>query len=162
MSEDETEATDWVQELIRDFQDKLTCGLYEAIYSLDTPNVETLMKAQARSCVGAFLELGTLQVPMPLDEFLKVMRVAGPSQIEVRRDGDVIHWIEQHQGECVCPFVKRGVIRLDSKLCICGAHWVQYLFQAVAKTDVDVETLESVATGAQNCCFRITVKGTTA
>ena len=40
---------DWVLELIRDYQDKLTCGLYEAIYALDGPSVEGLMRAQAHT-----------------------------------------------------------------------------------------------------------------
>jgi hypothetical protein len=159
MSPADVPQADWVQQLIRDFQDKLTCGLYDAIYSLDQPNVDTLMRAQARTCVAAFLDLGTLRLPMPLDEFLQAMHIAGPSQIEITRDGDVIHWVEQHRGECACPYVKRGVIRLDPKLCICGGHWAKYLFEAVTQTDVDVEMLDTVATGAQNCAFRITVKG---
>ncbi|MBI4514937.1 MAG: hypothetical protein HY699_03860 [Deltaproteobacteria bacterium] len=160
MSDAEAQS-DWLQQLIRDFQDKLTCGLYDAIYSLDQPNVEILMRAQARTCVGAFLELGTLQHPLSLDDFLQAMRIAGPSQIELRRNGNVIEWIEQHHGQCVCPFVKRGVIRLDPKLCICGGHWVKVLFEVVARTEVEVEQVETAATGAQNCHFRVTVKGPT-
>ncbi len=158
MSIPETPATDWLQELIRTFQDKLTCGLYEAIYGLEQPAVDTLMRAQARTCVGAFLDLGTLRTPMPLNEFLQAMQTAGPSRIEIRREGNVIHWTELHDGKCVCPFVTRNVIRLDPKLCICGGHWVKVLFETVTQTQVDVETLETVATGSKNCCFRVTVK----
>jgi hypothetical protein len=152
-------AEDWVQELTRDFQDKLTCGLYDAIYQLDQGSVETLMRAQAHSCVGAFLELGTLRTPMSLDAFLDAMRIAGPSQIDIEREGNVIHWSEQHDGQCVCPFVRRGVVRLDPKLCLCGAHWVKELFRTVTHTEVDVEILETAATGARNCSFLITVQG---
>lgn len=153
------EPPEWVHQLIRDFQDTLTCGLYEAIYQLDDGAVEALMDAQARICVGAFLKISNLRVPMALDDFLQAMRIAGPSLIEIRRDGDLIEWVEQHQGECVCPFVRRKVVRLDPKLCICGAHWVQHLFETVAQTRVAVETLETAATGAQNCHFRIRVQG---
>ncbi len=160
MSDADVQAAEWVQQLMRDFQDELTCGLYEAIYSLEQPSVEALMQAQARTCVAAFLKFADLRIPMDLDEFLQAMRTAGPSQIEIQRAGNVIHWAEQHHGECVCPFVRRGVVRLDPKLCICGAHWVRYLCKAVTNTDVDVETGETVATGAQNCCFRITVRKT--
>jgi hypothetical protein len=158
MSTPETTATDWLQELIRTFQDKLTCGLYDAIYGLEPPAVDTLMRAQARTCVGAFLELGTLRTPMPLDEFLEAMRTAGPSRIDIRREGNVIHWTELHDGKCVCPFVTRNVIRLDPKLCICGAHWVKVLFETVTQTQVDVQTLGTVATGGKNCRFLVTVK----
>jgi predicted hydrocarbon binding protein len=160
MGDTQSQPTDWVQQLIRDYQDTLTCGLYEAIYKLDDRAVETLMRAQGRTCAGAFLKLSDLHGPMALDDFLKVMRIAAPSKIEIRRDGDVIEWVEQHQGECVCPFVRRKVVRLDSKLCICGAQWVQHLFEAVANTRVEVETVETVATGAENCHYRVRVKGT--
>ena len=108
--------------------------------------------------MAAFLELGTLRTPTSLDEFLHAIRTGGPSQVNIQREGDDIHWSEQHHGECVCPFVRRGVVRLDPKLCLCGAHWVKHLFATVAKTDVEIDILDTVATGAQNCNFRISVK----
>ncbi len=159
MKDQQGDPAEWVQELVRDYQDTLTCGLYEAIYRLDDAAVERLMHAQARTCVGAFLEFADLSPPMTLDDFLKAVRTAGPSQIDIRRDGDVIEWVERHEGECVCPFVRRKVVRLDPKLCICGAHWVQQLFASVAKTHVEVETVATAATGSQDCHFRIHVKG---
>jgi predicted hydrocarbon binding protein len=36
---------------------------------------------------------------------------------------------------------------------------VKQLFETVANTRVEVETVETVATGSENCCFRITVLG---
>ncbi len=153
------QAAEWVENLTRDFQDKLTCGLYETLYSLDDSTVNTLMEGQARSCVTAFTSLTGLSGPMDLDSFLETMRTTGPSQVKIERNGDVVHWTELHHGQCVCPFVTRQVIRLDAKLCICGASWVKQLFEKVANTLVEVETLETVATGAENCRFLITVKG---
>ncbi len=159
MKDQQGDPATWVQELVRDYQDKLTCGLYDAIYQLDERSVERLMQAQARTCVGAFLEFADLSPSMALDDFLQAVRTAGPSPIDIRRDGDVIEWVERHEGECVCPFVRRKVVRLDPKLCICGAHWVQQLFAAVAQTPVEVETVATAATGSQNCHFRIHIKG---
>ncbi len=158
MDDATTRAADWVQNLIRDYQDELTSGLYEAIYSLDGDSLDALMLGQACTCVAAFLKLSDLHAPMELDAFLEAMRIAGPGKIDIQRQGDVIDWTEQHQGQCVCPFVRRGVIRLDPKLCICGAHWVRNLFETVALTPVEVETVETVAAGAQSCRFRITVR----
>jgi hypothetical protein len=157
--QDDRPDADWVQGLIRNFQDKLTCGLYEAIYRLDERSLGSLMHAQAHTCVAAFLDLVDLPIPMTLDAFLDAIRTSGPSQIDITREGDVIHWRERHHGECVCPFVKRGAIRLDAKLCICGAHWVERLFAVVTGTAVRVETVETAATGAQDCYFRIAVQG---
>jgi len=158
MDSSPTEAADWVQGLIRDYQDKLTCGLYEAIYRLEDGAMDALMQGQARTCVGAFVQLTGLPAHMEIGAFLEAMRTAGPSQIDIQRDGDVIHWTERHQGQCVCPFIKRGVVRLDPKLCICGAHWVKYLFESITKAPVEVEIVETVATGAQDCRFQITLK----
>ena len=158
MAETEAPAATWVEDFIRAYQDKLTCGLYEAIYRLDERSVDALMNAQARSCVGAFLDLGSLRVPMALDEFLHAMQIAGPSKIEIQREGNIIHWDEQHQGECACPFVRRGVVRLDRHLCRCGAYWVKHLFETVAQVQVDVEMIGSVATGTRNCSFVVKLR----
>lgn len=146
---------DWVMSLIRDFQDKITAGLYEGVYSLEGQPLKDLMERQAHACGAAYLQLYGLPETMDLDEFLARIRYTGPSQIDIRRDGDVIDWVELHPDGCVCPLVKRGVIRLDQKLCVCGAAWVRYLFEKVANTPVDVETVETIATGAENCHFRI-------
>ncbi|MFQ5472414.1 MAG: hypothetical protein ACE5FA_05975 [Dehalococcoidia bacterium] len=153
----EGEPAKWVEELMRDYQDKLTCGLYESIYALDGDSVNALMKGQARTCASAFIDLAGLPVSMELAAFLDRMLISSPSQLEIRREGDVIYWTEVHHGECVCPLIRRDVIRLNQKLCLCGAHWVKDLFERVADTRVEVETVETVATGADNCRFRITI-----
>ena len=152
-------AEDWIQALVRNFQDKLTGGLYEAIYMLDDRSQDRLMECQAHTCVAAFVNLTGLPVPMDLASFLKAMSTTGPSQVKIEREGNIIHWTELHSGQCVCPFVRRQVIRLDPTLCVCGAYWVQHLFETVANTRVEVETVETVATGSENCRFRITVLG---
>ena len=109
MENSQGQAADWVQTLMRDFQDKLTCGLYETIYGLDASSRDTLMEGQARACVSAFLELADMPAGMELDAFLSAMRTGGPSQVEIRREGDVIHWTELHGGQCVCPFVRPSI-----------------------------------------------------
>jgi predicted hydrocarbon binding protein len=158
MEEEGSAAATWVQDLIRDYQDKLTCGLYDAIYKLDRRSVGTLMRAQARACGAAFIDLADLRGPMPLDQFLERMRISGPSKVEIHREANVILWDEQHDGQCMCPFVRRQVIRLDRRLCICGAQWVKYLFENVANTPVDVDMVSSAATGARNCSFVVRIR----
>jgi len=158
MDQPQGEAAEWVENLMRDFQDKLTGGLFETIYKMDDAAVDTLMEGEARTCVSAFIDLTSMSVPMELDAFLDRMQTSGPSKVLIKRDGDVILWTELHQGKCVCPLVTRDVIPLDPKLCICGAYWVKHLFKTAANTEVDVETLETAAQGAENCCFRITIK----
>ena len=145
MAEPQGEAAEWVENLMRDFQDKLTGGLFETIYKMDDAAVDTLMEGEARTCVSAFIDLTSMDVPMDLDAFLEKMQTSGPSQVQIERDGDVILWTELHQGKCVCPLVTRNVIPLDPKLCICGAYWVKHLFKTAANAEVDVETIETAA-----------------
>lgn len=162
MNARQTPAGDWVERLIRDYQDAITGGLYRAIYRLDGRALRHLMDGQAAACMSAFLKLTDLPAPLELDRFLEAMRTAGPSPIDIQREGDIILWTERHRGECVCPLVRRKVIDLHPKLCLCGASWVRQLFRVAAGTEVEVETLETVATGAQNCRFRIRIRGPTA
>lgn len=157
MEKAEGEAAEWVQNMMRDYQNKLTRGLFETIYEADAPCADGIMDGLAKSCVAAFIDLSSIDVPMDLGAFLEHMRTSGPSQVDIQRDGNVIHWNELHKGECVCPLIRLDVIRLDPKLCVCGAQWVKRLFKVAAGTDVEVETVETAATGAQNCSFRITV-----
>ena len=158
MDKSQGQAADSTHELLREYQDKLTCSLYEAIYRLDGASLDTLMEAQSRSCLGVFFDLTAPPSPMDLDSFLDAMRTAGTSQVDIQRDGDVIYWTEQHQGRCICPFVRLEVVSLDPKLCTCAVHFVQRLFQTLAKTSTTVEMLETVATGAENCRFRVTIQ----
>lgn len=158
MNEQKPQAAEWVMNLIRDFQDKITCGLYEAIYDLDGDSLDRVMQGQAHACGAAYVNLYALPGHMELDDFLARISRTGPSQIRIERSGDVIDWTELHQDGCVCPFVKRDVIRLDRKLCICGANWVKYLFEKITDTPVDVEIIETIATGADNCRFQIRLK----
>ena len=70
---------------------------------------------------------------------------------------DELLWRELHRGECVCPHVRQGVIPLDPKLCICGATWVRLLVERHARRAATVTLVESVATGAENCVYRVTL-----
>lgn len=158
MDKSQGRAADVSYKLLREYQDKLTCSLYEAIYRLDGASLDTLMEAQSRSCLGVFFDLTAPPSPTDLDSFLDAMRTSGTSQVDIQREGDVIYWTERHQGQCICPFVRLEVVGLDPKLCTCAVHFVQRLFRTLAKTSTTVEMLETVATGAENCRFRVTIQ----
>jgi hypothetical protein len=80
MEEPQSQTAEWVENLLRDFQDKLTCGLYETLYTMDDSSVDTLMEGQARTCVSAFVDLTSMSVPMDLDSFLETMAQAAPAR----------------------------------------------------------------------------------
>jgi hypothetical protein len=116
------------------------------------------MDAQADTCMQAFVALHDIPADLDLDAFLERMRTTGPSRIMFDRpDADTIVWSELHDGVCVCPHVRQGVVELDPKLCSCGATWVRLLIERHARRHATVSLVESVATGARNCVYRITL-----
>lgn len=148
--------TDWVEQLMRSFRDKLVGGLYAGLYSLEGEPLQRVMDAQAEACVQAFVALTDLPADLDFEAFLERMRISGPSKVELERaSGDEVLWRELHRGECVCPHVRQGVIPLDPKLCVCGATWVRLLVERHARRAATVTLVESVATGAENCVYRV-------
>jgi len=150
---------DWLTEALRNYQDAITAGTYRGIYALDGEALERVMHDQAEACVHAFVELFAIPAELDLDAFLENIQYSGSSKVYIERDGDDILWREEHHGQCMCPLVKRGVIRLDKKLCVCAIHWVRMLVERHAGEPVQVELLESVATGADDCMFRLRIGG---
>jgi len=148
-------AEDWIEQLMRDYQDRLTRGLYDGISQLPEQELDRVMQCQAHACVQEFVKLYDLPEHLDLDAFLERMKIGGPSKINVRRHGDTIFWEELHEGQCMCPLVKRDVIGLKPELCHCAVHWLRLLIERHARRGARVELIESVATGARNCVFRV-------
>ena len=154
----EAPGVDWVEQLMRSFRDKLVGGLYEGVYQLEGEPLRRVMDAQAEACVQAFVSLAEIPADLDFDGFLERMKISGPSKVELERVSDnELLWRELHRGECVCPHVRQHVIPLDPKLCICGATWVRLLVERHARRAAAVTLVESVATGAQNCVYRVTL-----
>ena len=154
----ETPGGDWVEQLMRSFRDKLVGGMYEGIYQLEGAPLRRVMDAQAKACVQAFVSLTEIPAELDFDGFLDRMKISGPSKVELERiSDDELLWRELHRGECVCPHVRQQVIPLDPKLCICGATWVRLLVERHARRVATVTLVESVATGAENCVYRVTL-----
>jgi hypothetical protein len=147
---------DWVEQLMRSFRDKLVGGLYEGVYALDGAPLRRVMNAQAEACVHAFVALADISPDLDFDAFLEAMKISGPSRVQINPvSDDELLWTELHNGECVCPHVRQNVVRLDPKLCLCGGTWVRLLVERHARRHADVELVESVATGARNCVYRV-------
>jgi len=147
---------DWVEQLMRNFRDELVGGLYEGIYGLEGEPLRRVMDTQATACVQALVALTDIPPELDLGAFLERMKISGPSRVRVEPAGDdELLWTELHEGECVCPHVRQQVIRLDPKLCMCGETWVRLLIERHAHRHAEVSLVESVATGAQNCVYRI-------
>lgn len=142
--------------VMRDFQDRLIGGLYRGLYGLEGAPLRHVMDAQADSCVQAFVALQDIPPHLTFDEFAERMKTAAPGRVSVEQESaGTLLWTEWHAGECVCPHVRRGTVPLDPKLCLCGETWVRLLVERHARRRAEVTLVESVATGAENCVYRI-------
>ncbi len=148
---------DWIADLVRDFQDTITRGTFAGISQLPEPQRDSVLACQARACVDEFVKLYDLPDNLDFDGFLARMTIGGPSKINVRRDGDTIVWEELHEGQCMCPLVRREVIPLQAMLCGCAVHWLRMLIERFAHRPCRVELLDSVARGSMNCVFSVTL-----
>jgi len=157
MEHSRVRAADIAPEVVTEYRDKLTRSLLEAICKLDGPCREALWDAQAHTCLTTFFDLTALPAQMDLDAFLQAMHTAGTGQVDITREGDTIYWIERREGQCICPFVRLEVVNLNPILCRCSAHWVMHLLKIVTDTSVEVEVLDTVATGDESCSFRLTI-----
>ena len=120
-------ADDPVEELVRNFQDRIVSGTWKGLCGLDEASFDGVMACQATSCAQAYVQLFQIPDTLDLDAFLERMALGGSSKIEFQRDGNTILWNEIHGGECMCPLVKRGVVPLEPGLCRCAVHWVRDL-----------------------------------
>jgi hypothetical protein len=152
-----TVADDWIEQLTRDFQDSITRGAYAGISQLPERQLDSVMACQAHACVDAFVKLYELPEELDLDAFLARMATGGPSRINIQRSGDTILWDEIHEGQCMCPLVRRNIIPLTPALCVCAVHWLRGLLERHAHRPVHVELLDSVAKQGTNCVFRATL-----
>lgn len=152
-------ADDWIEQLTRDYQDTITRGAYVGIYQLPEQQLDRVMACQAHACVDEFVKLYDLPEQLDLDTFLARMATGGPSRITIQRDGDIILWEEEHEGQCMCPLVRRNVIPLRPELCVCAVHWLRMLIERHTQRPVHVELVDSVAKGGKNCLFHITLSG---
>lgn len=147
---------DWVSELMAAYRDRLVGGLYGGIYRLEGAPLRAVMDAQAETCMHAFVALHDIPPGLDLDAFLERMKTAGPGRVRIDRVGnDELLWTELHEGACVCPHVRQNIIPLDPKLCLCGETWVRLLVERHAHRPAQVSLVESVATGARDCVYRI-------
>jgi hypothetical protein len=78
------------EKLVRDFQDQITGGCYDGVYSLDEKSLDRVMECQADACVRAYVQLFDISDDLDLDAFLEKMRMGGSSKIGIRRENDTI------------------------------------------------------------------------
>ncbi|MDH4156206.1 MAG: DUF6144 family protein [candidate division Zixibacteria bacterium] len=128
-----------------------------------------LMQACGRSChIGAF-GVASDEKPGPqiAERWMTYLKSAG---YEIKEEGNVTvvnySWGRDHQnpwglmlkdGYCLCPIVESIPKGLSPTFCNCSAGYVKEMFQRNLGKPVDVEIVETLQTGADDCRFRITI-----
>jgi hypothetical protein len=87
-----------------------------------------------------------------LDGWLTIMRGWHGGEEFVQRDSDVVTVL---CSECVCPLVKDGPARLPDTFCYCSLGWMKEVFGTVAEKSIEIDLVDSVKRGGQECRFVI-------
>lgn len=70
----------------------------------------------------------------------------------VRRDGNVVHIVYT---KCLCHLVAEGPPRLPHTYCYCSRGWLKEMFETVVGKPVDVDLINSIKRGGQQCSFTV-------
>lgn len=116
---------------------------------------ETRMRVM-ESCGRACARRGPARVAEEcrgnLDGWLATLAKWHGGEEYVQRQGDVVHVI---CSECFCTLVKDGPARLPDTYCYCSRGWMKETFETVVEKPVDVDLVETVKGGGQQCRFTI-------
>jgi predicted hydrocarbon binding protein len=129
------------------FQQAWVASLMENLdRQFDRPARVALMESCGRSCARR----GAVKMAAGgVDKLIEAL--AGHLGKEnARREGETVHLTYT---KCYCPLVGDGPPRLPDTWCECSRGWVLEVFSAAAGKPVQVELLESIKRGGQQCRF---------
>ena len=131
-------------------------GVVAGLDEVDEETARKVLERCGEACAKSWLEFyGYDPASYTLDSWIKLLNELEPGVRNVKRKGDsVIYELKREQ--CVCPLVSENVVELTPKLCsACATNFFKHIFKNAAKRPVRVEVMESHATGADKCVFRI-------
>ena len=147
---------EWKEKASQDLKDAWIRGAVRGLREISEDQGKKLLKESGRSCAESWLEFQGIDLrDHDIDSFISLLRSLEGGVREVKREGNVITCKLKH-GECVCPLVTDGTVELSPELCSsCGTNFFAHLFGKVVGKEVRVDLVESVATGARACVFKI-------
>jgi len=137
----------------KEFTHRWVKNLIESIDAcLDEETKIRLMESCGRACAHGGPIRAAQACQRNLDGWLATLRKWHGGEELVQREGDVIHVLCT---ECLCTLVKDGPARLPDTYCYCALGWMKETFGTVVGKPVDVELVESIKRGGQECRFII-------
>lgn len=130
----------------------------DVIASMDAHLDEDLKRRVLESCGRACARSGPVHAAKQhqgdLDGWLDTLRKWHGGEEHVRSDGNVVRVT---CGECVCPAVKDMPEAPSGTFCGCSLGWMKETFGTVVGHPVEVELVESVVRGGEQCQFLVHV-----
>jgi predicted hydrocarbon binding protein len=164
MGEEELEAykRTYAQEVkeagrIEEFLRSWIRGVIDGLKEIDEETARRILKRCGENCCKIFLEVYGLDLASHNLDSLVAKLDEGLLTTGTRcvKEGDVIIY-EFKPEQCECLLVSEGIVKLTPRLCsACFTNWLEYMFETVSKRAVRAELIESLATGASKCAFRI-------
>jgi predicted hydrocarbon binding protein len=137
----------------KEFTQRWVKNLIESIDThLDEKTKIRLMESCGRACAHGGPIRAAKEHQGDLDNWLATLAKWHGGEEYIRRDGDTVHVI---CAECLCPLVKDGPPRLPDTYCYCSLGWMREMFGTVVEKPVDVELVESIKRGGEECRFII-------
>ena len=119
---------------------------------LDEPTRIRVMESCGRACAREGPAHVAQEFGGNLDGWLAVLAQWHGGEEYIRKDADAVHVI---CAECLCVMVKDGPARLPDTYCYCSRGWMKETFEAVVGKPVQVQIVESIKRGGQECRFII-------
>ncbi|MFC1492731.1 DUF6144 family protein [candidate division KSB1 bacterium] len=134
---------------------------------LDLETGKKIMQANGRSCYTRAFGVGSNTKPSPetADRFIGFLRARG---YEINDEGEITtiiyNWGRDHQnpqgliiedGFCMCPIVESAPDKLSPTYCQCSAGYVKESFERSLGKIAEVEVLESLKMGGNDCVFKV-------
>jgi len=134
-------------------------GVVTGLSEVDEETGRRILKNCGEACAKSWVNsYGYDPASYDLDSWIKLLNELDPGARDVKRRGDSVLYELRH-GRCVCPLVYENIVELTPKLCsACSTNFFEYIFKKVAKGPVRVEVMESLATSADKCAFRIVLQ----
>jgi len=132
-------------------------GVVEGLNEVEEETAKRILRRCGENCLKLFLEIHGLDLASyDLDSLVaKLDEGITTAGNRCERRGDTILY-EFKPKRCECPLVSENIVKLTPRLCsTCFTNWLEYLFGAVSKRAVKAELIESLATGADKCAFKI-------
>jgi predicted hydrocarbon binding protein len=122
--------------------------------NLDEQTKMKMMEECGRSCARTGPIRAAQKHKGNLDSFLVTFAKWHGGAEYIQKDGNKLQVTCK---ECYCPLVKDGPATLPYSYCFCSRGWMKELFETVMGKPVEVELIQSIKRGAENCKFTIQI-----